>query len=294
MVAIVLDRQSLKISAPTQSAQFVHHLSLLNSHSDSQCRESLAYLTNAVAGTSSAPLPWAVILPKLFPLMTRASPSLRAQLLKFFRVVPAQEVRDHIQPFTMYVRTAMTHLSREIRIDGVEILRWILDAAGPDLVASGDGWTKMLKCFVAVFGWDNGFSDNKESCNNSHVHGNIIKPVNGDKAMVRALSVFGQFLQHGIGLRSLDSTTDSGCVHPFWHVDQHLLPRRSDGFAYLNLFGSAWHSEHLNCADRGDRQKMFQGYHLLFAEGLEIACQQGGEMGRTAATVIKIIKNNVL
>ncbi|KAI9887473.1 MAG: hypothetical protein M1823_000731 [Watsoniomyces obsoletus] len=298
--AIVLGQQSLRISAPTPGAQFAHHLSLLSSHSDTQCRESLAYLTNVVSGPSSAPQPWAAILPKLFPLMTRASASLRTQLLKLFRVIPAHDVRDHVPLFTTYLRTAMTSLAPEIRADGIEILSWLLDTAGIDLVASRDGWTKVLRCFVAVFGWDKGPMDhhsrrfgNSSSLTSSS--GMMMRLSRDSKSLARPLQVFGQFLQCGIGPSSRsESMVSDECTFPFWHTEQHHLPRRADCYAYLNLFGQAHEEEDGSiCEDRGDRCRVLQRIEPQVRYGLAECRLQGGEVGRAAGTVLKILNDHL-
>ena len=72
-IAIVVNKQSLNTSAPSATAQFDHHLSLLTSRSDSQRRESLSYLTSAISGSQKLPQPVSLLLPKLLPLTLDAS-----------------------------------------------------------------------------------------------------------------------------------------------------------------------------------------------------------------------------
>ena len=66
LLAIVLTQQSLHLSAPTSNATFTHNLSLLSAKSDSQRRDSLAYLTTTISSrpvNSPLPQPVSVILP---------------------------------------------------------------------------------------------------------------------------------------------------------------------------------------------------------------------------------------
>ncbi len=193
----------------------------------------------------------------------------------------------------------MTSLAPKIRADGIEILSWLLDTAGSDLVASRDGWTKVLRCFVAVFGWDNGPADHHASrfgINSSITSGSgmMMRLGRDSKSLARPLQVFGQFLQCGIGPSRSDDAVGPGCMFPFWHVDQHLLPRRADCFAYLNLFGQTHEEEDGGiCEDRRDRQRVLQRIDDKVRYGLEDCRRQGGEVGRAAGTVLKILNDNL-
>ncbi len=330
-----MKQQSLRESAPSQSAQFAHHLDLLSSHSDSQCRDSLAYLTAALAAcraeehaapASPPPQPWALIVPKLLPLMTRASTALRAQLLKLFRTaMPPHAVQNHIQLFATHVRTALTSLAAEIRQDGLEILSWLLDTAGLDLVASRGGWPKLLKCFVTVLGWNNSSINRAvaatttittatatSTASRSRNTGSSGGPGRG---AIRQLQVFGQFLQCGIGVRRDkdgaderrvgNNTVDNGLEFmPLWHAQQHMLPRKANCFAYLNIFQQLSRQgpqdargdedeSNLVCEDRKDRQRLLRHYQSLIQLNLESNRKQGGEHGRVAAIVLKILHDNM-
>ncbi|KAI9751518.1 MAG: rRNA processing protein [Lichina confinis] len=222
-------------------AQVAHHLSLLNSHSDSQCRESLAYLTNVTTGKVQTAQPWALIIPKLLPLMTRASSSLRTQLIKLLRSIPPRDVKDNVQLFTTYIRSAMTSLSVDIRTDGIEILSWLLEAAGSDVVRSRDGWTKVLKCFVAVLGWD------KAAASNGGRLASTARPNATDKATARQLQVLGLLLRSGIGCAEPSSDEDEHVTPPLWFTYQHLLPRQTNCFAHLDLFAQTQEEDELSC-----------------------------------------------
>ncbi|KAI9814713.1 MAG: hypothetical protein M1826_002159 [Phylliscum demangeonii] len=281
--ALVLKQQSLRTSAPSLDAQLTHHVSLLGAHSDSQCRESLAWLTSALGGASKPLQPWTTIIPKLLPLITRTSASLRSQLLKLFRVIPPEEVRAQIELFVIFLRTGMTSLSADVRLDTFEMLGWLLNTAGTDVVACPGGWAKLLKCFVAVFAWDQRSISSSLAVNRTTVVGDI------DKARARQLQIFGQFLQHGLAIHGPANLPRSGGRFPLWHAPHHDFPQRPNCYGYLNLFGPVRDEDAGGCEDRQDRQRLFAGYKEMVDQGLAIAKRQGGEIGRVAAFVTKEI-----
>ncbi|KAI9788879.1 MAG: rRNA processing protein [Peltula sp. TS41687] len=297
--SIVLNQQSLKTSAPSQLARFTHHLSLLSSHSDSQCRESLAYLTtaSAVPAAKVSQPPWAVIIPKLLPLMTRTSSSLRTQLLKLFQQIPADDVRNHVELFTIYIRAGMTSLAAEIRADAFEILRWLLDTAGGEVVSCAGGWTKILKSFVAVFAWDNKKGGTNDAFQQLTSMGRAA--ASGEKSVARQLQIFGLFLRHGVGvpkgsdrLLALQRAA-AAAAFPLRNANQHLLPRRPNCFAYLNLFGLSHDDDDDDgesdiCEDQSDRLKVLEKYRQSIDRGLTSAQKQGGELGRVAVQVRQV------
>ena len=292
-IAIAINQQSLSTSAPTKSAQFGHHLSLLSSHSSSQCRDSLAFLTTAIAARAShtLPEPFGVMARQLLPLIYHESASVRAQLLKLFRVLPFGDVRDHVEQFIMHIRLGMTRIVPAIRMDSVETLSWLLDAAGEQAVSCAGGWAKLLKCFLAVFGWE-ASSSSKQPWTSQSL--NLAKsPAGGDKIIARQLQVFGQFLRVGIAPPEEPSGDDSPFHHqtcyPLWDIEHHLLPMRSNCYGYLNLFGPQRDEEAEQFEDIEGRQSFLLRYQPTIATSLEETKKHGGEPGRAAAVVHKVL-----
>lgn len=217
--------------------------------------------------------------------MIRTSSSLRGQLIKLFHQIPAGEVRDHVELFTIYVRAGMTSLSPDIRADAFEILRCLLETAGSEVVSCPGGWTKVLRCFIAVFAWDKGTSHNAFPLTRSTSMGHA---ASGEKSMARQLQIFGQFLHHGVSLPKATGQLVLQSAFPLRSSNQHLLPSRPNCFAYLNLFGHS-HEEELDiCEDRSDRLRVLENYKQMIDQGLTLAQKQGGELGRVAVQVRQI------
>ncbi|KAI9044876.1 IPI1/TEX10 family protein [Aspergillus affinis] len=153
---ITLTQQSLTLTAPTQSTQFTHSLSLLSSKSDSQRRDSLSHLATAISSrpvSSPLPVPVPSLLPSLLPLILDANVSVRTALLKLLRTLPGADIRDHVPSLLPYIRAGMTHLAADVRLSTLDVLEWLVDVAGEEVVSAPGGWVKLLKCFLALLGW---------------------------------------------------------------------------------------------------------------------------------------------
>jgi len=262
----------------------------LSSRSDSQRRDSLSYLATAIATRPvNAPLqqPASVILPKLLPLILDGSNSVRAQLLKLLRTLPSHDVEEHIDQLLLYLRAGTTHLAADIRSSALDILGWALESAGQELVSCAGGWVKTLKCLLAMLGWQNeasaaAWSSSKASFGKAGTEG---------KALVKGLNTLAAILTAGLLSPKEDDLKSLEVVgFPLWHVEQHLLSKRSSCLAHLNLFGAPRDEESEVYEDREDRQGIF---HLRFQQavgkGLENAKGEGGEVGRAAAGVRKVM-----
>ncbi|KAI9838944.1 MAG: rRNA processing protein [Sarea resinae] len=289
--AIVLNQQSLSTAAPSSNSQFAHHLSLLTHKSDTQRRDSLAYLTTAISSrpvSSPLPLPLGIILPKLQPLILDGSNSVRQQLIKLLRSLPREQVEDHVEQLLLYVRAGMTHLAADIRNASLDILGWLLDTSGYEVVSCAGGWVKTLKCFLAMLGWQVDSGATKWSSKAS-----FGKAGSEGKAQVKQFQTLEAFLQIGlVGRASIDTADYSdGCAtsFPLWHTQQHLVPQRSNCFAHLNLFGAPRDEESEIYEDKEDRLRLFVTFRPAIEQGVENARKEGGEVGRAAAGLRKVL-----
>lgn len=283
MQAITLKKQSLRTTAPSSGDQFDHHLSLLTSKSDSQRRDSLAYLTTHVSSRpvgSALPLPLSMIMEKLNPLILDGNRNVRSQLLKLFKVLPRQNIGDEVVRTLPYVRAGMTHLAVDIRLSATETLSWLLDVAGDDVVNCAGGFVKTLKSLLASMGW----SDTSPASSTTGIEG---------RPMATRLEALKKFLEIGIG-EEPDEGNSTGApmysMRPFWHYEQHRIPTRSNAYAYLGLFGPPPDADTQMLIDREERRRVFDSrFRATILGGLENGRQTGGEIGRASALVLKIV-----
>lgn len=288
-IAVVLNQQSLSVDASSPLSQFNHHVSLLKSRSDSQRRDSLAYLTSAVTTrTTGTPLPQPVniFLPALLPLTLDGSNSVRKHLIGLLRSLPPGEIEDHVEQLVLYIRAGMTHLAADIRCTAVEILEWILEAAGREVVSCAGGWVKTLRCFLALLGWQ--ADDNRADWSGTKV--TFGKAGSDGKSFVRSLTVLASFLRAGLDPGFDQTEEESPCTFPLWQWQCHTLPTQSHCYRQLSLFGAPRDSENGTYEDRDERQRVFATkFQRYIAKGLDATKKEGGEVGRAAATVAKAV-----
>lgn len=291
-VAIVLKNQSIHITAPSFSAQFTHHVSLLTSRSDNQRRDSLSYLTSNILAKAPLQQPVSTILPKVLPLILDGSNIVRSQLLKFCQVIPIEWVKDHGEKFLPYIRAGMTHLAADIRSSSLDILEWALKIGGQELLSSPGGWFKTLKCFIVMLGWTTAAETTAWSSGKL----SLGKVGYESKEFVKALNAFALFLETGFAL--FPKQGSSRLLHrnsfPIHDFDQHSLPKRSNAFSHLNLFGQPPDEENQSYEDRQGRQNI---YHQRFQHSLDVGIKaiqkEGGETGRAAARLKNIVKEGM-
>ncbi|GIK06179.1 rRNA processing protein [Aspergillus viridinutans] len=296
---ITLNQQSLHITAPSSDAQFTHHVSLLSSKSDTQRRDSLAHLTTSFVSRpvdSPLPQPVSVLLPTLLPLILDASSSVRTQLLRLLRALPTHDIQDHVPQLLPYIRAGMTHLAADIRVSAVEVLSWLVDVAGAEVVSCAGGWIKTLNCFLSVLGWHT-----EESSKWSGSRASFGKSGAKGQPMVKVLGALAVFLQAGIGRPddgmgySSDTPNEvSGWDFPLCHAAQHMVPQATAPFVHLNLFGQPRDEEGEMYETREDRYRVFENRFLgAVQRGLEGARSEGGEVGRASAGVSKVLKEAI-
>ena len=211
---------------------------------------------------------------------------MRGQLIKLLRSLPAGEVEDHVDQLLLYIRAGMTHLAADIRATAVEMLAWLLEVSGQETVSCAGGWVKTLKCFLAILGWQN--EDGSAKWSGGRV--SLGKAGLEGKSLVKSLTVLATFLK--VGLLTSPDGAGEGLLgdFPLWHSRFHTMPKNSNFFAHLNLFGTPRDAENEMYEDREERQRVFHTrFERSIKNGLEAAKKEGGEVGRAAATAVKAI-----
>ena len=290
--AIIISQQSLSLTAPSVSSQFSHHVSLLTSRSESQRKESLAYLTTGVASRpvgSPLQLPASTLLPKLCPLILDGSSGVRNQLLKVFQALPDGEVADHAAEILPYIRAGMTHLAADIRMSAVSVLSWLTRVAGSEVVSCPGGWYRTLDCFMTVLGW-NGEGEAKWASNKPMFAKSAVE----GKPLIRNMQVLAEFVAAGLD-DGIDVNDAKECHQrssfPLWDVKHHYVPEKSNAYAYLSLFGTPKDDDNAMLEVREDRLRVFdERFRTVVELNLDSAKSEGGELGRAAALMTKALK----
>ncbi|KAF2847719.1 pre-rRNA-processing protein-like protein ipi1 [Plenodomus tracheiphilus IPT5] len=288
--SIALKQQALSTSAPTLEAQCAHHLGLLNHKSDAQRKESLAFLTSAMISnppTVPLPQPSSVVIPAVQRLILDGSNNVRQQLLRLLQSLPTSDVASYADQLLLHTRAAMTHLAVEIRVFGLEVLDWLLNVAGDEVVSCAGGWVKMLKCFLSLLGWQ---SEASSKWSTAKSYGKA-----DSKIQVKQMNALTTFLRTGLyHTQAVASLARSASNFPLWQTEHHTTSDRSNAYAHLNLFGATRDEEAEMYEDREDRQRVFHDRaETAIITGLEQATKGGGELGRAAAQLRKVVKEGM-
>jgi len=231
------------------------------------------------------------MLPSLLPLILDGNSNVRTQLLKLLRTLPRNDVEDHVAQLLPYIRAGMTHLAADIRVSAVEILSWMVEAAGEQVVSCAGGWIKTLNCFLSVLGWHT-----EESSRWSSNRASFGKSGSQGRPMVKVLGALAEFLEAGIGQPSANDESagaeyNSSWPFPLSCTGQHMISDSSAPYAYLNLFGQPRDEEGEMYETREDRARVFASRFLpAIQRGVKSAREEGGELGRASSGVSKVLK----
>ncbi|KAI0143775.1 Rix1 complex component [Xylariaceae sp. FL1272] len=293
--SIVLHQQLSEI-APDVVERFKHNLSLTTSRNDSQRKEALAHLTGQLSTSPPTnPVGTSTLLQKLLPRMTDSSAGVRSQLLKLLQHIPKREIRPHVQKAVLYVRGAMTHLSQDIKDDGLNYMEWLLDAAGEDVVSTPGCWVKPLKDFMAVLGWSITPAPAQLKSAKSAKGGWTSAPRTtfGSKkfgqSFPRQMRVLATFLEHGFRPEMPKPWSPEQYVENFTQ-----LPKEPNPYGYLGLFALPRDEEGEIYRNREDRLEIFaKRFRATIEAGVDSAKKEGGEAGRAAAILDKVVKEGL-
>ncbi|KAK7946629.1 rRNA processing protein [Apiospora aurea] len=278
--AIVINKQ-LTEDAPDANDRFKHFFSLAGSRSDTQRRDALAYLTSQLSTTPPTnPVGTHTLLNKILPLMTDISKSVRAQLLKLLKALPADEVAPHVEKVILYIRGAMTHITQDIKDDGLNYMEWLLDVAGDSVVSGAGCWVKPLKDLTSVLGWTGGWTSAPRTTFGAKKHG---------QAFPRQMLVLSKFLEYGFKAES-----PRPWVSEDWLGNFCRLPTNPDPYGYLGLFKPPRDEDGEIYRNREDRQDVYQRrFGEAIATGVDAAKKEGGLAGRAAATLDKVLREGM-
>lgn len=298
----MINQQSLKVHAPSDSSQFSHFVSLAStSKNENQRRDALSFLSSQISSLPTnhePPLSISILLTKLLPLILDGSTSVRAQLLRFLHVIPKNNINCCVENALLYTRAGMTHLSVEIRIDALEVLEWLLEVAQEDIVSCPGGWVKILKCFMNIMGWVSPNDSSKWSFETTVSFGKF------RKAYPKQLVVFAKFIRAGLiesefskalsAKKISERLNRNAVLFPIVDLHLNMIPRISNPYSHLNLFGAPRDEESELYTDRKARQKVF--YERFLSDiyiGVEKARKEGGEIGRAAAILEETLKQGM-
>ena len=228
------------------------------------------------------------MLPKILPLALDGSDGVRGQLVRLLRALEPEDVEAYAEKILLYVRAGMTHLAAGIRDSALDILSWALDCIGPSLVSCPGGWIKTLKYFAVMMGWPFGESQqNAAQMAKNYSHGE-------SKALIKVLTNLNGYLRRGLRANECYETGRQQDTFPLTAEESYNISKRSNAFAYLNLFGSRRDEDGDMYTEWEDRR---QALHVHLAgslvRGFRDLKKGGGETGRIASTGEQIVTDSM-
>lgn len=141
---------------------------------------------------SPLPQPPSVIILAVQRLILDGSNSVRQQLLKLLQALPKADITGHTDLLLLHTRAGMTHLATDIRTFALDVLEWLLEVAGDEVVSCAGGWVKTLKCFLSLLGWQN------ESSGKWSAPKSFGKAAGDSKVQVKQMNALASFLRAGL------------------------------------------------------------------------------------------------
>ena len=177
-----------------------------------------------------------------------------------------------------------------IKLSAADVLLWALETMPYELVTCVGGWVKTLDCLLTgLLHWHVSVPSSAWTSARAPTLGTAGAE---SKLPVKVLNVMAVFLHAGL----VESPTEEEDINarkwpfPLRYTETHMLPKRSNAFAHLNLFGPPRDAESEMYVERQERQRVFyKKFQERVAMGIEEARREGGEVGRAAARLGKVL-----
>jgi len=295
--SIILKQQSLSETSRDATSLFNHNLSLVSSSNAKQRENALQYLTTVClpSGKEGLPQSASAIVAKAQPYLLDGDKNVRTQVLKLFKALPASEIGP-LDQILLYTKAGMVHLSDDIKLFSLDVLDWLLQTNAEAVMACTGGWVKTLRTFQNLLSWHGGLMANGAVTNGKwSATKNTSNRLGSNKLLVHQLNTVASLLAVGLTAPAIDplaAAKRAALRFPLCQVDAHMIPKKSDPFGYLNLFGAVRDVEGEVYDDAEERVVVFNELGLLetFAVGAREAKKEAGEVGRAASGVEKALR----
>lgn len=211
--------------------------------------------------------------------------------MKLLAALPETAIKPNSETLLLYSRAAITHLSVRIQLTGLDILEWLLNIAGDQVVSGSGGWLKTLNCLLVALSWkDLSVSKSDKGWVKSSVVARTSKSEDNEKLRMRLLVVLSVMLEKGLG--ETKGLKEDQRHFPYFMYQEYGTLKHSNPYGYLNLFGSVRDEESEQYRDVEDRGRIYS--HLISKDvvlGMEKAKKEGGGIGRAAMGVERVLKN---
>lgn len=201
-----------------------------------------------------------------------------------------ENLEYHVDFIILYIHSAMTHISPEIRSQSTQFLDVLLEAA-PKTVCR-IAWAKTLSCFFPLLGWPIESKDksSKGAVAASTMTTGLSFGSNAPKARLGHLQSLDKFITVGID-SCLDEQTSDIAFHP--ETSRFLMSSGTNPFVSLNIFGNSLASDPSITEDSRSRLDLVKSYWSSLARGLEDAIKEAGQLGRVAKSLLVVLEKTL-
>jgi pre-rRNA-processing protein IPI1 len=221
----------------------------------------------------------------------------RSQCLKFLSELPPNDVASKAEELTLYARVAITHLSLKIQLTGLEVLEWLLNVADSNVVSAPGGWLRTINVLLVALEWK-GLSGTKSDSGwrKSTVNSRTTGTDDDGKLKMRLLNVFALLLEKGLQdtyeRDRLERYKEAQQRFPYFLYPACAIPKKSNPYGYLNLFGPPRDEESQQYLDSRERAEAYVKYVSEDVQvGVEKMKREGGGVGRAAMNLERVIKS---
>lgn len=295
------------ISLPNQSIggarnvdaeiDLIKRLSLTKHHANQTRKETLIYIEQHLP---SEPTLYKQILTAVVPLIIDQSRSVREALVSL--LLKAADIQPnlmelHARSVILYIHSAMTHISSDIRNDSVKFLDILIKHGRDSLVRSA--WVKTLKAYFSILAWT--LNESKQSVSLAITTSSVTKTSSKSKAGI--LDSFVKFIKAGVEDEQLDPEQIKITVHHL--TGKYLIPSTPQPFAQLKLFhrpeattknknttDQTIDLNTISCEDSKTRTKVLVEFFVpQIKKHVGNVIKEGGEQGKAARSLEKLCEN---
>lgn len=281
----------------TDEDSFNKHLALCNHHSSSTRKEALLYLQSHVPYQQISNI--RSIVNSISPLILDTSASVRDTLLELFKTFNPVSVEPHSSLIMLYVHSAMTHLTPEIRAQSTQFLDYLIDVAPQEI--SRLSFIKTMNCFFPLFGWplENSSAtalNSKVTLASSTVTTGLSFGAKADKTKLLHLQSLEKLLILALQEDQAD-VKNSSSFHS--ESNKFLLTTTPNPYLGLELFiaknsNNDTTSDIIVTEDLDERMRIINDkYKVPLTRGLQESAKEGGQVGRVAKSILTNVNSKL-
>ncbi|CDK25455.1 unnamed protein product [Kuraishia capsulata CBS 1993] len=306
---ISLPSQSLLRQSQSVDDDIHRYVSLLKHHSSTTRKEALIHLQTHLPSNPSI---YKDLVSGITPLILDQSKSVREALQSLLKAICQSQrgiMELHLGSILLFVHSAMTHISPEIRRDSTKFLQVLLENSSDALVRAD--FVKSLKCFCQLLNW--ALLDTKKSISLAITTASTggIRSKLDDSSRASHLKVLANFLHFGLLRETVTGDADEAAAtfHPL--MSRYMIPSVSQPYSHLKLFErdssvltnvkivsvvdntdkTSLNLEGITTEDVGTRRKVFSEiFAPIMKKELANCLKEGGAVGKEAKMINDILQ----